>query len=64
MTRARTSDLTTHHINLFKGDLNRLRELFPGHDPSKIVRALVRDCITKLETKDPTYDRVKIKVNL
>lgn len=58
------SELTTHHINLHAGDLERLRELFPGSEPSRIVRALVRDCITKMEAKDPAYDLSGIKVEL
>lgn len=58
------SELTTHHINLYTGDLERLRELFPGNEPSKIVRALVRDCIKKMEAKDPLYDLSGIKVEL
>ena len=42
-------DLTKHHINLFAGDLDRLRELVPSVEPSIVVRKLVRDTINKLE---------------
>lgn len=58
------SDLVTHHINLHRGDLDELRELFPGVEPSKVVRALVRDCINKLKSNDPSVGELKVQVLL
>lgn len=37
--------LTPHHIYLYDGDYDRLRELFPNLRPAEVVRSIVRRTI-------------------
>lgn len=42
-------DLKKHTLHLFDGDFDRLRDLFPKSEPSRVVRHLVRDLIKRTE---------------
>ena len=60
----RKSDLTTHHINLYSGDLEVLSDLVPGGPPAKIIRELVRSTIQKVKANDPEAAELKVKINV
>jgi len=45
--------LQKHTLNLFEGDWDRLAALVPSAEPSVLIRALVRDTITRLEGEVP-----------
>ena len=46
-------DLQKHTLHLFKGDFDRLADLFPKANPSKVIRHLVRDLIKRTEGQVP-----------
>lgn len=47
-------NLTGHHLLLFEGDFNRLRELHPHDSPTSVVRQLVREHIVRMNAKGPS----------
>lgn len=46
-------DLQKHTLNLHTGDYARLQDLYPEHGAGKIIRALVRSFLKKID-KTPT----------
>jgi hypothetical protein len=44
--------LRKHTLNLYDGDMEELRALFPGQDSSVIVRELVRNCIREMRKRE------------
>lgn len=55
MTR-RPSDIPLEKVtvNLFRGDLARLREMHPELPPSEVLRIILRKHLTELEVHTPT----------
>lgn len=48
--------LQKHTLNLFEGDWERLGDLFPQTDTSRLVRHLVRDLIDRTKGERPNVD--------
>jgi hypothetical protein len=46
-------DLQKHTLNLYKGDLDELRTLFPNAEPTVIVRDLVHAAVVAERSKQP-----------
>lgn len=57
----RTPDeLSSHHIHLFRGDFNRLRELHPYETATVVIRRLVRRHINEMNGRGPSeVDQLK-----
>lgn len=49
------SDIASHHVNLYRGDMERLQALFPTVPAGRIIRELVRDCIRRMEEGDAQF---------
>lgn len=56
--------LQKHLISLYEGDFDELAALFPAVKPNTLIRALVRDLITRVKANDPTVPKLDIKVEL
>ncbi len=56
--------LQEHKINLFKGDLQRLQDLFPAQGGSAAVRQLVRNFIKRVEASQAPLDLSLPQVDL
>ena len=50
---SRKLDLQKVTLNLFSGDMDRLRALHPDLEPSVVVRQLVHDHIARIEAEVP-----------
>ena len=48
--------LQKHTLNLFEGDWDRLGDLFPKVDTSKLIRHLVRDLIDRTKGEKPDVE--------
>lgn len=46
-------DLQKHTLHLYAGEFDRLRDLFPRAEPSKVIRRLVHDLIKRTEGEAP-----------
>lgn len=58
-------DLQKHTLNLYKGDMDELRTLFPDAEPTKLIRELVRGLIKQTRAQSPqALADLKIKVDL
>lgn len=57
-------DLQKHTLNLYRGDFEELRMLFPKVETSTLIRELVRDCIVRTKANDPeiTPPNVELKI--
>lgn len=51
MSRPKKTPVTRHNICLFEGDLDKLKDLYPEHGASLIIRTLVRKHIKKVEDR-------------
>lgn len=49
MPKKSTEDLQKHTLNLYAGDLERLRALFPDQEPTVLVREIIRNTINTIE---------------
>jgi hypothetical protein len=47
-------ELSGHHLLLFRGDFNRLKELHPHDSPTSVVRQLVRKHIVEMNARGPS----------
>lgn len=56
-------ELQKHTLNLYQGDMDELRRLFPGVEPSIIIRKLVRSCIENARGAPPELN-LDIPTNL
>lgn len=57
-------DLQKHTLNLYAGDMEELRALFPKTEPSTLIRELVRDCIVRIKSGDPQMPKLNLEVKL
>lgn len=57
------AELQKHTLNLFPGDYEKLRELFPDVGASTIIRRIVRSFINQIEEKG-TASVADIDVNI
>lgn len=48
--------LSHHHIILFEGDFDRLKEIYSRRKATEVIRTLVRNHITQLEAKRKDKD--------
>jgi len=55
------ADLQKHTLNLYAGDADELRTLYPNNDWSEIVRTLVRQHIEKVKAAAPKPE-IDVKV--
>lgn len=58
-------DLQKHTLNLYAGDWDELRALFPGTDTSYLIRELVHACVANTKataTSDPQNINVEVKI--
>lgn len=59
------SDLTSHHINLYRGDFERLQELFPATQPGVLIREIIRGTIKRIEAgTEKIVEGIDIEVKL
>jgi hypothetical protein len=56
--------LRRHTLNLYDGDMEELRQLFPKEEPTILIRELVHDLIRRIKSQDPEIPRLDIKVEL
>jgi hypothetical protein len=62
---SKAEPLQKHTLNLFEGDMEELRDLYPDVDPTVLIRNLVRQCIKQAKSQDPAgVDKLKLPVNL
>jgi hypothetical protein len=47
------NELKGHHIMLFRGDFDRLKDFHPELSPTIVIRNIVRDHIKRMEAKGP-----------
>lgn len=57
-------DLQKHTLNLHRGDMEKLRQLFPKSEPTVIIRELVRSCIVHAEGEPAELPPMDVKLNL
>lgn len=55
-------ELTKHTLNLFKGDYEKLAELYPDLGAAPVIRRIIRKYLESLET--PTKSLPNAEVNL
>lgn len=55
-------DLSKHTLNLFPGDYDKLRELFPDVGAGPIIRKIVRNFITKVEQERSVNVKTEVKL--
>lgn len=49
MPASEHDNLQKHTLNLYRGDMDKLRDYFPKAEPSRIIRELVRNLINETE---------------
>lgn len=49
MPKKSEAGLQKHTLNLYAGDMEKLRELFPGQEPTVLVRRIIRSTIENIE---------------
>lgn len=49
MPKKSTEELQKHTLNLYAGDLEKLRTLFPDQEPTVLVRELIHNTIKTIE---------------
>lgn len=54
MAKKAEENLSKHTLNLYEGDYSRIQELYPEMGAGAIIRRLVRDFITRIESAKPT----------
>lgn len=63
MAKADEEGLQKHTLNLFPGDYEKLRELYPDVGASVIIRRIVRRFIEQIEVNGASIDaKVEIKI--
>lgn len=45
-----TDDLQKHTLNLFRGDYEKLQQLYPDHGAGPIIRSVIRKFIEQCES--------------
>lgn len=55
----KSEDLQKKTLNLYRGDFERVAELFPDIEPSVVIRKVIRDFISKVEGQ-PILPEVKV----
>jgi hypothetical protein len=61
MPRKSADDLQKHTLNLFRGDMDKLRALFPDQEPSVLVRDIIRATIDNIEA---SVDKPKVTTEI
>lgn len=56
--------LQKHTLNLYEGEFDELKTLFPAVEPSVLVRELVHDCIKNAKANDPQVKVEGVEVKL
>jgi len=54
-----SDELRKHTLNLFKGDVERLQEMFPDLGAGAVIRRLVRSFIQKSEAEANARPEIK-----
>lgn len=63
MAKADPEGLSKHTLNLYPGDYEKLRELYPDVGAGAIIRRIVRRFIEQVEVSGPSIDaKVEIKI--
>ena len=57
-------ELQKHTLNLVRGDVERIRDLYPTADASVIIRNVVHDFVLKHEGEQMDHGFLKTKVEL
>lgn len=57
-------DLQKHTLNLYRGDWDELRSLFPTVETSVLIRELVHSCIVNTKAGDPERGKIDVEVKL
>lgn len=63
MARER-EDTTKHTLHFFRGDVERLRVLYPETGASLIIRTLVRRHIERIEAAATPSEQLKLDIEL
>jgi hypothetical protein len=50
--------LTRHQILLYRGDFERLKNIYALHSPTSIIRDLVRSHLNRVEAKNREAERI------
>lgn len=56
--------LQKHTLNLYAGDMEKLKELYPDTGASVIIRDIVRSFINQCEGADKQLPDIKIEVGI
>lgn len=57
-------ELTKHTLNLYEGDYEKLRELYPDVGAGAIVRRIVRRFIEQVEAQGGTSIDAKVEIKI
>lgn len=57
-------ELTKHTLNLFEGDYDKLRELYPDVGAGAIIRRVVRKFIEQVEATDASSLDAKVEIKI
>lgn len=57
-------DLQKHTLNLYRGDWEELRVLFPDTETSVLIRELVHSCIANTKAADPEGGKIEVEIKL
>jgi hypothetical protein len=64
MKRREDIPISKHTLNLFEGDYQRLQDLYPKLGAGKIVRALVRAHLRKIEERTNQRNTTDLDIDL
>lgn len=57
-----TEELTKHTLNLFKGDYEKLAELYPDVGAAPVIRRIIRKYLESLETAKPELPKTEVSL--
>lgn len=62
MPKKESEPLEKETINLFRGDFEKLQQLYPEIGAGKAIRIIVREHLTKIESQIPKADLPKVSL--
>jgi hypothetical protein len=64
MPKSDKLDLQKHTLNLYRGDWDELRALYPNTETSTLIREIVRSCIINTKAADPEVTKINVDVKV
>jgi hypothetical protein len=64
MPKKADADLQKHTLNLYAGDMEALRVLFPRAEPTVIIRDVIHDLIVRGRANDPSVENLKVEIKV